>query len=225
LIEFYRASGNETALEKAKELFSLIEKYSFDKDKNGYFEAYSRDWILLDDVRLSEKDANEKKTMNTHLHLLEAYTHLFRVWKNPLLEKQLKNLINLFLEKIINSETYHLNLFYDENWVCKSSIQSFGHDIEASWLLDEAGMVLGDAETLKKVRNTVLRVADAAAEGLREDGGLMNEKTSVSITSTRIAIGGRRLKPSSAFSMHINFRKKNLTSKKRSVPGILSKKT
>jgi len=60
--------------------------------------------------------------------------------------------------------------------VCKSSIQSFGHDIEASWLLDEAGMVLGDAETLKKVRNTVLRVADAAAEGLREDGGLMNEK-------------------------------------------------
>jgi len=176
LVEFYRASGNETALEKAKELFSLIEKYSFDKDKNGYFEAYSRDWILLDDVRLSEKDANEKKTMNTHLHLLEAYTHLFRVWKNPLLEKQLKNLINLFLEKIINSETYHLNLFFDENWVCKSSIQSFGHDIEASWLLDEAGMVLGDAETLKKVRNTVLRVADAAAEGLREDGGLMNEK-------------------------------------------------
>lgn len=175
LVEFYRASGNETALEKAKELFSLIEKYSFDKDQNGYFEAYSRDWILLDDVRLSEKDANEKKTMNTHLHLLEAYTHLFQVWKNPLLEKQLKNLINLFLEKIINSETYHLNLFFDENWVCKSSIQSFGHDIEASWLLDEAGVVLGDAETLEKVRNTVLRVADAAAEGLREDGGLMNE--------------------------------------------------
>ena len=176
MVEFYRASGNETALGKAKELFSLIEKYSFDKDKNGYFEAYSRDWILLDDVRLSEKDANEKKTMNTHLHLLEAYTHLFRVWKNPLLEKQLKNLINLFLEKIINSETYHLNLFFDENWVCKSSIQSFGHDIEASWLLDEARVVLGDAGTLKKVRNTVLRVADAATEGLREDGRLMNEK-------------------------------------------------
>jgi mannobiose 2-epimerase len=176
LVEFYRASGNETALEKAKELFSLIEKYSFDKDKNGYFEAYSRDWILLDDVRLSDKDANEKKTMNTHLHLLEAYTNLYRVWKDPLLEMQLKNLITLFLDKIIDSETYHLNLFFDENWVCKSSIQSFGHDIEASWLLDEAAMVLGDAETLRKVRNVVLRIADAAAEGLREDGGLMNEK-------------------------------------------------
>jgi mannobiose 2-epimerase len=179
LVEFYRTTGNAMALEKAKELFSLIEKYSFDKDKNGYFEAYSRDWLLLDDVRLSDKDANEKKTMNTHLHLLEAYTHLFRVWKNPLLEMQLKNLIDLFLDKIINSETYHLNLFFDENWVCKSFIQSFGHDIEASWLLDEAATVLGDGETLQKVRNVVLRVADAAAEGFREDGGLMNEKNVV----------------------------------------------
>jgi mannobiose 2-epimerase len=128
----------------------LIEKYSFDKNKNGYFEAFSRDWVLLDDVRLSDKDTNEKKTMNTHLHLLEAYTNLFRFWKNPLLEIQLKNLIDLFLDKIINFETYHLNLFFDENWTCKSYIQSFGHDIEVSWLLHEAAIVLGDRETLRE---------------------------------------------------------------------------
>ena len=179
LVELYRASGNVVALEKAKELFLLIEKYSFDKNKNGYFEAFSRDWVLLDDVRLSDKDTNEKKTMNTHLHLLEAYTNLFRFWKNPLLEIQLKNLIDLFLDKIINFETYHLNLFFDENWTCKSYIQSFGHDIEVSWLLHEAAIVLGDRETLGKVRNVVLRVADAAAKGFREDGALMNEKNVV----------------------------------------------
>ena len=176
LVEFYRASGDETALEKAKELFSMIEKHSFDIEKNGYFEAYSKNWILLDDLRLSDKDANEKKTMNTHLHILEAYTNLYRVWKEPELEAQLKNLIEIFLEKIIHSKTNHLDLFFDENWVCKSSIYSYGHDIEASWLLDEAAVVLNDNETLQKVRNVTLRIADAAAEGLRENGALMNEK-------------------------------------------------
>ena len=176
LVEFYRACGDETALEKAKELFSLIEKHSFDNEKNGYFEAYSRDWVLLEDLRLSEKDANEKKTMNTHLHVLEAYTNLYRVWKNPEVETQLKNLIEIFLEKIINSKKNHLDLFFDENWVCKSSIYSYGHDIEASWLLDEAAVVLNDKETLQKVRNVTLRIADAAAEGWRENGALMNEK-------------------------------------------------
>lgn len=176
LTEYYRVSGDEEALDRAKQLFRLIEKHSFDNLKNGYFEAYSRDWVLLDDLRLSEKDANEKKTMNTHLHILEAYTNLYRVWKDNLLEKQLKNLIHLFLDKIINKNTHHLDLFFDEDWNCKSAIYSYGHDIEASWLLDEAAVVLDDAETLAKVREVILRVADAAAEGFRENGALMNEK-------------------------------------------------
>lgn len=176
LTEYYRVSGDEEALDRAKQLFRLIEKHSFDNLKNGYFEAYSRDWVLLDDLRLSEKDANEKKTMNTHLHILEAYTNLYRVWKDNLLEKQLKNLIHLFLDKIINKKTHHLDLFFDEDWNCKSAIYSYGHDIEASWLLDEAAVVLNDAETLAKVRGVILRVADAAAEGFCENGALMNEK-------------------------------------------------
>ena len=119
LTELHRASGDEECLSKAKDLFHLIEKHSFDSEKNGYFEAYSRDWQLLDDLRLSEKDANEKKTMNTHLHILEAYTNLYRVWKDENLEKQLQNLIELFLTKIINPRTHHLDLFFDEDWNCK----------------------------------------------------------------------------------------------------------
>ncbi len=176
LVEYYRVTGDKECLDKAIELFNLIEKHSFDGELNGYFEAYSRDWVLLKDLRLSEKDANEKKTMNTHLHILEAYTNLYRVWKDDRLKRQLKNLIGIFLDKIINPETHHLDLFFDENWVCKSTLYSYGHDIESVWLLDEAAVVLGEAALLKRVRARVIKVADAAAEGLQANGSIINEK-------------------------------------------------
>ncbi|MEN6588767.1 MAG: AGE family epimerase/isomerase [Proteiniphilum sp.] len=175
LSEYYRSSGDEEVLSKAKELFLLIEKHSFDTVGNGYLEAFSRDWLLLNDLRLSEKDANEKKSMNTHLHLLEAYTNLYRVWKEEHLARQLKNLIELFLDHIIDPNNGHLNLFFDEEWHCKSTIHSFGHDIEASWLLEEAALALGDEATLRRVQAVTLKIADAAAEGLNTHGALINE--------------------------------------------------
>ena len=178
LVEYYRVTNDAACLDKAIDLFRLIEKYSFDVTQNGYFEAYSKEWVLLEDLRLSEKDANEKKTMNTHLHILEAYTNLYRIWKNEELAKQLKNLIDIFLNKIINSKTYHLDLFFDENWNCKSTLFSYGHDIEAAWLLEEAAVVLGNVEVLKKVRDVALKVADAAAEGVQPNGSIVNEKNS-----------------------------------------------
>jgi mannobiose 2-epimerase len=176
LSEYYQATAEEQCLHKAIELFHLIEKYSFDNNKNGYFEAYSRDWILLDDLRLSEKDANEKKTMNTHLHILEAYTNLYRVWGNDLLERQLRNLINVFLEKIIDKQTSHLNLFFDEYWNCKSKTHSYGHDIEASWLIYEAALVVGDSNLIGKTCSVCVAIAKAATEGLQNDGSLIYEK-------------------------------------------------
>jgi mannobiose 2-epimerase len=173
--EHYRASGDNSSLETAIELFRIIEKYSFDNELNGYFEAYSRDWELLEDLRLSEKDANEKKTMNTHLHILEAYTNLFWVWKDAHLEKQLRNLILIFKEKIVNRQTHHLDLFFDENWISKTKIVSYGHDIEASWLIDEAARVLGDVELLTEVQKICLKIAEVACEGLQTDGSLIYE--------------------------------------------------
>ncbi len=173
--EHYRASGEQSSLETAIELFRIIEKHSFDKKLNGYFEAYSRDWHLLEDLRLSEKDANEKKTMNTHLHILEAYTNLYRVWKDAGLARQLRNLILIFTEKIVNRATSHLDLFFDENWNSKSEIVSYGHDIESSWLLDEAAGVLGDPVLLARVRKTCISIAEAACEGLQTDGSLFYE--------------------------------------------------
>jgi mannobiose 2-epimerase len=173
--EHYRASGDETSLQTAIELFRIIEKYSFDPELNGYFEAYSRDWFLLEDLRLSEKDENEKKTMNTHLHILEAYTNLLRIWKDEELKKQLRNLILIFTEKIVNQKSFHLDLFFDENWNTKSTIVSFGHDIEASWLIDEAARVLGDQDLLQQVQKICIRIAEASCDGLQPDGSMVYE--------------------------------------------------
>lgn len=173
--EHYRASGDETSLQTAIELFRMVEKRSFDPELKGYFEAYSRDWNLLEDLRLSEKDENEKKTMNTHLHILEAYTNLYRVWKDDELARQLRNLILIFIKKIVNPATNHLDLFFDECWTSKSTIVSYGHDIEASWLIDEAARVLGDEKLLAKAQLICIKVAKAACEGLQLDGSMVYE--------------------------------------------------
>ena len=114
-------AGIRSCLERAIDLFHLIEEKSFDTLKNGYLEAFSRDWKLLEDLRLSDKDDNEKKTTNTHLHILEAYTSLYKVWKDEELAGKLRNLTTIFIDKIIDRNSSHLNLFFDEDWVSKSA--------------------------------------------------------------------------------------------------------
>ena len=175
LSEYHRATGDEEALVYATRIFESIEAYSFDPVKNGYCEALTREWGEIADMRLSDKDENERKTMNTHLHILEPYTNLFRVWKDPRLEAQLRNLIILFTEKILNIKTGHLDLFFNDDWVSKYRIVSYGHDIEASWLIHEAALVLGDKELLEKVEPLVEYIAAAADEGLTSDGSMIYE--------------------------------------------------
>ena len=152
LTEYYRITNEKICLDKAIDLFRLIEKYSFDEKLEGYFEAFSREWGTLDDLRLSAKDANEKKTMNTHLHVLEAYTNLYRVWKDDFLKQQLHSLIDVFTDKIVNSQTFNLNMFFDEEWNDKTDLVSYGHNIESSWLIYEAALVLGDETVLRRVK-------------------------------------------------------------------------
>ena len=175
LSEYYRATGDATALDMAKSLFRDIEEHSFDSSLNGYFEAFARDWSEIGDMRLSDKDANERKTMNTHLHILEAYTGLYRVWKDETLAASLENLIRLFLDRILGSDG-HLRLFFTDDWRCPYLIHSYGHDIETSWLLDEAAPVLGNGELLAAVRERVPQICKAASEGLDSDGALFYER-------------------------------------------------
>ncbi|HMM02788.1 MULTISPECIES: AGE family epimerase/isomerase [unclassified Dysgonomonas] len=172
--EYFRATGEQKALELAKDFFYLIEKYK-DKETGGYLEAFTRDWQPIEDMRLSDKDDNEVKTMNTHLHILEPYTNLCRIWKDPQLESAQRQLIDLFTDKILDSNTNHLNLFFDEDWNVKSNAVSYGHDIEASWLLFEAAEVLGDKALITEIKNLSLKIADAASEGIDADGSMIYE--------------------------------------------------
>lgn len=175
LAEFNRATGDGEALEYAIKLFNSIEDHSFDAEKGGYFEAFTREWKPIEDMRLSEKDANESKTMNTHLHVLEAYTCLYRVWNNGLLKERLRGLIEVFQQHIIGPEG-HLKLFFDNDWNCGYDTVSYGHDIEASWLIHEAALVLGDEQILDRMKTLVPSVAGAALEGFTPDSGMIYEK-------------------------------------------------
>lgn len=174
LAEYYAACGDKNALNLAVELFRSIEEHSLDRESGGYFEACTRDWKPIEDMRLSDKDQNDAKTMNTHLHILEAYTGLYRVWKDERLAAALKNIIELFLDKIIGGDG-HLILFFDEHWRPQSTMFSFGHDIEASWLLCEAASVLGDEALNSRVRELSGLVAAASMEGFSEEGGMQYE--------------------------------------------------
>lgn len=176
LSEYYMVNRESEVLQWAIELFNLIEKFSHDKINGGYIEAFSENWSTLKDVRLSDKDANEKKTMNTHLHILEAYSNLIRVWPDNRVIMAQKNLISLFLDKFINRDN-HLNLFFNEDWVLKSSAISFGHDIEASWLLTEAAELTGDKNLITKCEQAAIKITDALiSEGMDNDGSIFNER-------------------------------------------------
>jgi mannobiose 2-epimerase len=172
--EFFRATGEEEALELAIKLWRSIEDHSLDSIKGGYIEACTRDWQPIADMRLSEKDRNDAKTMNTHLHILEGYTGLYRVWKDETLRRRLVDLCEIFMNKIVRPDG-HLGLFFDEDWRSQSDTVSYGHDIEASWLLCETAELLDDPALLARVRACCSRIAAASLEGLQPDGSMIYE--------------------------------------------------
>lgn len=176
LAEYHLARPNQEALDMAVDIYHLLEKYSYDPVHQGYIEALSRDWKPTHDLSLSNKDLNEKKSMNTHLHVLEAYTNLYRVWKSPELQHSLEEILEVTLNRIVDSQTAHFALFFDEAWQVKGQHISYGHDIEGSWLLVEAAETLGNPDLLQSVKSTALAMAEAVYnEGVDKDGGIWNE--------------------------------------------------
>ena len=204
LSEYVRATGDREALDYAIWLFECIEEHAFDREHNGYIEAMTRDWQPIADMRLSDLDANYPKSQNTHLHIIEPYTNLYRCIREmqaattcnyvPVLgsvlpidivvpmetlariEGALSNLIDIFTDKILNPDTHHLDLFFEMDWTRGAGrLESYGHDIECSWLLHEAALVLNDPYILNKVEPIVREVARASEKGLRPDGSMIHE--------------------------------------------------
>jgi mannobiose 2-epimerase len=173
LAEYNRTFHEPLAIERAIDVFHRIETQAHDDRYGGYLEVMSRTWEPCDDMRLSDKDMNEKKSMNNHLHVLEAYTNLMRVWPDPLVAERLREMIDLFTRRILNAARTHLDHFFDEAWTCRSASYTFGHDIEGTWLLCEAAEVLGDPRVLADVRVLATSMAwTALQEGVDLDGGL-----------------------------------------------------
>jgi mannobiose 2-epimerase len=176
LSEYSRATQEPESLKRAQTLFRLLEAHAYDPTHQGYIEGSGRKWDRLADMRLSTIDLNCRKSMNTNLHILEAYTNLLRTWNDPLLKARHKALIEATRIHIIDPATNHFRLFFDDDWKSLSDVRSFGHDIEGSWLLWEAAEVQEDPDLQESLRGPVLRMAEAVyREALEEDGSILYE--------------------------------------------------
>lgn len=191
--EYARATGDKEAQKVALQLFGIIEHHAWDSEYGGYIEASTRDWQPIADMRLSDKDENYPKSQNTHLHIIEPYTNLLKslspspspneegnihpwgMGRKEAVDSAVRRLIDIFTEKILNPKTYHLDLFFDMDWTRMSTTESYGHDIECSWLLHETALTLADASILNMVEPIVQEIAKASEKGLQADGSLIYE--------------------------------------------------
>lgn len=185
LSEYHAATGQREPLDQAIAVFQLMENHGRDSRHGGYLEAFARDWKPIDDMRLSRVDQNDPKSQNTHLHVLEAYTNLLRVWPDAALQQSLTTLLEIMLTRIVDARTGHLGLFFAEDWTLRSNKISYGHNIEASWLFTEATNVLKDTALTERTHSLALKIADVTlAEGIDVDGGVYNEGSPAGLTNT-----------------------------------------
>jgi len=176
LSEYHAATGRAGVLDETIAIFRLIEGKAREPQYGGYLEAFARDWGAIADKRLSPLDLNAPKSQNTLLHVMEAYTNLLRVWPDESLRGALADVVNIMLGRVVKTESGHLGLFFTEDWQPLSDRISFGHDIEAAWLLTDAAKVLGDAAVLARIEELAVRIAEVTlAEGVDADGSVFYE--------------------------------------------------
>jgi len=176
LAKHYRATGNEESLNQAIVLYKILEQHAYDPENGGYIESFSRDWQAPERYGYDGKGV-AAKTMNTHLHVLEAYTLLYKVWPDAGLRKQLRSVIDIFLDKIIDRKTWHEQLFFTIEWENLEHIDSYGHDMELSWLIFEAAEVLNDELLIDQIKTIALNLVDTQMkEGWNPDGSMLYER-------------------------------------------------
>ena len=181
---YYRASGDKEALSLAYRLFEDIEKNTL--DEYGYREAFDRQWNLVDNEALSENGLKADKTMNAILHLIEAYTELYLADGNEKVADRLKFQLGQMRDIVYTPETNALKVFFDTAFGLVGDIHSFGHDIEATWLMDRACDVLGDEELKKQFAEMDLKISHNIQAIALEDGALNNERENDKIDKTRV---------------------------------------
>lgn len=172
LASYFKLTNDETAINLAHKIFELIESYGLDKEHEGYIEAFAGDWSALQDFRLSEKDMNSPKSMNTHLHVLEAYSNLYAADKHIQVANAMRRCLRYFDKYIIDHQRGHLRMFQALNWEDLSNSWSYGHDIESSWLLWEAVELLHDEQLSSHFKPIVLQLAETC---LQQGMGKHNE--------------------------------------------------
>lgn len=177
LSEYYLLTGAKNAKKWALSIFDLLEENALDRVENGYLEAFQEDWSPIEDMRLSEKDRNSSKTMNTHLHVLEGYTTLAKISEGKKVKKALENLVELFLDRFYDPKIQHFGLFFNKHWNREGNVVSYGHDIEAIWLIIEAAKASENPELLKKAKNIAIPVAETfLKEAYVPQKGVINER-------------------------------------------------
>jgi mannobiose 2-epimerase len=176
LCSYYSLNPKQPLLDEIIAVFELLEEHALDQTNGGYFEAFSQNWMPIDDLRLSEKDLNYPKTMNTHLHVLEAYTSLHRTCPSEKTERALQRVLGCFKDHIVDPASNHLKMFLDERWRDHSTDYSYGHDIEASWLIWKALEVLDQRSLMAEYRTLVLGLAQSCFnEAVSPCGAIMDE--------------------------------------------------
>ena len=184
LSAYYNASGEKFALDLAYKLFDDIEANTL--DEYGYREAFSKDWKLISNDALSENGLMADKTMNTILHLIEAYTELLKAGKNPRVESRLRFLLSQVSDKVFDADNDMLKVFFDTKLEVIGDIHSYGHDIEATWLIDLACETIGDKELIEKFKNLNLRISENIYNLAYEDGALNTERDKEHIEKKRV---------------------------------------
>ncbi len=188
LSSYYAASGDLEAVSLAWDLFDLIEERG--KDEGGYLEAFARDFRTpAGNEKLSENGVMAERTMNTLLHVFEAYTELYRVTGDARVVKQLKEMLSLFADKVYNPGLHRQDVFFDREWNSLIDLYSYGHDIETAWLIDRGCEVLGDAgitEYEEKMLPIILDLTREVYEKAFDGHSLANECEKGAVDQTRV---------------------------------------
>lgn len=184
LSSYYMASKNQQAILYAYELFDTIESKTI--DEIGYVECFDRTWNVIDNKILSENGLLAEKTMNTVLHLIEAYTELYKADSSGKVKERLEFLLNQYTDKIFDAENNKLFVFFDKNLNVIGDIHSYGHDIEASWLTDLACETLGNESLTLKCKEINLKISNNIFELAFKNGALNNERENDKIDTKRV---------------------------------------